>query len=281
MDIHQPFSQVAKDVKRHDPVRFLTTLFVPDRVRPAFWALYAFNAELGRIRDAVTEQILGQIRFQWWRDTLGNLEAGVVAKSPVVQDLAPLVHTYNVPVSLLCHIVDARSAEVESLPFETEHALEQYCDGYGGALAEAVCRIGGVHDEVVVSAARQVGQAAVVARTMLRVPASLAAGHCPVPSCVLDALRLDPGQLSDPDAVAKLAPWSLDLCRMGRAILGAARHNAPRPQRDVLAVFLEAMIAERTFSILERNGGNLIDPDLHRPDNRALGMTWRVLRGRW
>lgn len=281
MDIHQPFSQVAKDVKRHDRVRFLTTLFVPDRVRPALWALYAFNAELGRIRDVVTEQVLGQIRFQWWRDTLENLEAGVVAKSPIVQDLATLVQTYHVPVSLLCHMVDARSAEVESLPFETEHALEQYCDGYGGALAEAVCRIGGVHDEAVVRAARQVGQAAVVARTMLGVPASLVAGHCPVPSCVLDELRLDPGQLGDPDVVAKLAPWSLKLCGMGRAMVGAARHTVARPPRDVLAVFLEAMPAERTFSMLERNGGNLIDLDLHHPDNRALGMTWRVLRGRW
>ncbi|NKD76461.1 squalene/phytoene synthase family protein [Haematospirillum sp. H1815] len=281
MDIHQPFSQVVNDVKRHDPVRFLTTLFVPDRVRPALWALYAFNAELGRIRDVVTEQVLGQIRFQWWRDTLENLEAGVVAKSPIVQDLATLVQTYYVPVSLLCHMVDARSAEVESLPFETEHALEQYCDGYGGALAEAVCRIGGVHDEVVVSAARQVGQAAVVARTLLGVPASLVAGHCPVPSGVLDALSLDPEQLGDPDAVVKLAPWSLDLCRMGRGMLGAARHTVSRPPRDILAVFLEAMAAERTFSVLERNGGNLTDPDLHRPDNRALGMTWRVLRGRW
>ena len=48
-------SYCGEMVRKHDPDRFLLSLFMkPDR-REALWALYAFNHEIARTREVVTE----------------------------------------------------------------------------------------------------------------------------------------------------------------------------------------------------------------------------------
>lgn len=63
-------------VRRHDKDRFLSALFAPEEKQPHLFALYAFNAEVARVRDAVSEPQLGLIRLQWWRDTIDALYTG-------------------------------------------------------------------------------------------------------------------------------------------------------------------------------------------------------------
>ena len=57
-------------MRRHDPDRFLTALFAPPEKRDALLTLYAFNHELARAREAVSEPPLALIRLQWWREVV-------------------------------------------------------------------------------------------------------------------------------------------------------------------------------------------------------------------
>ena len=50
-------------VRTHDFVRYASTLFVPAAERRALLALYAFNVEIFRIRDHVTQPMPGEIRL--------------------------------------------------------------------------------------------------------------------------------------------------------------------------------------------------------------------------
>src|SRR5215831_3169513 len=63
-------SPVAELVHRHDRDRFQTALFAPARSRESLFALYAFNYEIARVRETVSEPVLGQIRLQWWRESI-------------------------------------------------------------------------------------------------------------------------------------------------------------------------------------------------------------------
>ena len=60
-------------VRSEDKDRWLTALFVPEERRPLIHALYAFNAELARVRDQVSQPMLGEIRLQWWDDAVAQL----------------------------------------------------------------------------------------------------------------------------------------------------------------------------------------------------------------
>ncbi len=49
------FSHCRDIVRAHDRDRYLATLFAPADKRDALFALYAFNHEITRVRDAVRE----------------------------------------------------------------------------------------------------------------------------------------------------------------------------------------------------------------------------------
>jgi len=66
-------SEVEAIVRDHDRDRYLSTFFAPDDRRPHLLALYAFNAEVVKVRDSVSEPTLGLIRLQWWRDTITSI----------------------------------------------------------------------------------------------------------------------------------------------------------------------------------------------------------------
>src|ERR1700746_2498526 len=79
-------SAVAALVRRHDRDRFQTALFAPARQRNALFALYAFNYEIARGRETVREPMLGQIRLQWWRESIAAaFEDGPVRGHIVVE----------------------------------------------------------------------------------------------------------------------------------------------------------------------------------------------------
>ncbi len=63
-------SACGRIVRENDPDRFFCTLFAPPAKREALFALYAFNHELARVAESVSEPMLGEIRLQWWREAL-------------------------------------------------------------------------------------------------------------------------------------------------------------------------------------------------------------------
>ena len=59
--------------QQHDPDRFFLTLLQPAPVRPALWALLAFNYEVAKTREVVSDPTLGFMRLQWWREALEKI----------------------------------------------------------------------------------------------------------------------------------------------------------------------------------------------------------------
>ena len=66
----ETLSYCAQEVRRHDRARYLSSLFAPDERREDLFALYAFNLEVAKTAEVVSEPMLGQIRLQWWREAI-------------------------------------------------------------------------------------------------------------------------------------------------------------------------------------------------------------------
>src|SRR5215471_6644996 len=87
-------SAVAAIVRRHDRDRFQTALFAPAARREALFALYAFNYEIARVRESVREPALGQIRLEWWRETIAAAYDGALPRRhPVAEALTEVIRT--------------------------------------------------------------------------------------------------------------------------------------------------------------------------------------------
>ena len=88
MDDGERAVAVRRIARAADPDRAIATLFAPAEARDDLFALIAFNAELARIADQVTEPGLGAIRLQWWREAIERAGAGETSGHPAHHHLA-------------------------------------------------------------------------------------------------------------------------------------------------------------------------------------------------
>ncbi|MEW5727001.1 MAG: squalene/phytoene synthase family protein [Pseudomonadota bacterium] len=96
MPSDMPLSHAADTVRRLDRDRFVTALFAPSEARERLMLLYAFNAEVARVRESVHEALAGQIRLQWWREALAGEREAETARHPVAGPLLAACRAHKV-----------------------------------------------------------------------------------------------------------------------------------------------------------------------------------------
>lgn len=77
-------ARLDQRIQAVDEARWLSSRYAAQPARDALIVLYALNYELARVRLAVTDETLGNIRFQWWRDALDELSEGAPRQHDVV-----------------------------------------------------------------------------------------------------------------------------------------------------------------------------------------------------
>src|SRR5450755_2011257 len=96
----------AELVRSHDFARYASTLFVPSAQRRALLAVYAFNVEIFRVREQVSQPLPGEIRLQWWTDMLDGAGHGGVEGNPVAAELKLAIQDCGLPVERLSRLID-------------------------------------------------------------------------------------------------------------------------------------------------------------------------------
>lgn len=131
-------------VARVDPERWRAARLAarPDQGRLA--VLYAFNYEIARVRETVSDPILGAIRLQWWREALGEIYAGGgVRRHEVATPLAELIRAADLPQAPFEALINAREKDLEPEPFATLADLTAYADATSSGLmalaAQSLC----------------------------------------------------------------------------------------------------------------------------------------------
>jgi phytoene synthase len=120
------FEHCAALVRQADRDRYLATLFAPADRRDALFALYAFNAEIARVRDVAREPLPGEIRLQWWREVLLGERDGEAAAHPVAAALRETLGRYGFVAAPLLELIEARTFDLYDEPMATIADLELY-----------------------------------------------------------------------------------------------------------------------------------------------------------
>jgi 15-cis-phytoene synthase len=118
--------ECADIVKAQDRDRYVASFYLPAAVREAAMPLWAFGCEIARIRYSVSEPQLGEIRLQWWRDTLSSLAEGETQSHPVAAALAQTISAHSLPLQPLHNLVDAHQFDLYADQMASLVALEGY-----------------------------------------------------------------------------------------------------------------------------------------------------------
>lgn len=137
-------SYCGQVVKEHDPDRFLLSYFAPADRREALWALFAFNYEIAKTREVVSETQLGLIRLQWWRDAIAAIYSdGDVPEHEIVMAISEAIKTYDLPQEEFDALIYAREFDLEDvLPSDLE-GTAHYADFTSTPLLKLALRVVG------------------------------------------------------------------------------------------------------------------------------------------
>lgn len=137
-------SYVGQIVKDNDRDRFLLSLFAPTDRREDLWALFAFNYEIAKTREVVTEPQIGQARLQWWREKITAIyEQNEAQEHEVLKDLARAIVTHNLPREHFETLIDAREFDLADTMPSNMDGLLSYADYTSAPLMNLAVRISG------------------------------------------------------------------------------------------------------------------------------------------
>jgi phytoene synthase len=173
-------------VREHDFSRYAATLFVGPELRRALLSLYAFNVEIVRVRDQVTQPLPGEIRLQWWRDMLTGEAHGGVEGNPVAAELLLTVRQFALPVDRLTRLIDEHTFDLYNDPMPTSAALDGYLSDTHAALIAVAAQIAAPPSPEINHLARHAGLALGMAQVIASLPRDAARRQLFVPLDLLE-----------------------------------------------------------------------------------------------
>ena len=157
-------------VRTHDFVRYASTLFMPAAQRRALLAVYAFNAEISRVREQVSQPLPGEMRLQWWTDMLAGDGHGSVEDNPVAAELLLAIRDYRLPVDPLSRLIDEHQFDLYNDPMPSMAALEGYLNDTSSALFSLAARVVARPSETTDHLARHAGLALGLGQVIATLP---------------------------------------------------------------------------------------------------------------
>ena len=251
-----------------DRDRYLACLLAPEEKRPALAALYAFNAELARVRDLVHEPLPGEVRMQYWRDLLEGQAHGSSEANPIASELLIAIEQHRLPRQTLIDMIDARIFDLYDDPMETRVTLE----GYAGETASALIQLASLvlspeEARGSADAAGHTGVAQAIAGLLLLMPLHRHRGQLYLPLEILTATGLDRSTFLAGEDKARISAAIEAFAGLGREHLAKARAAGAIPPA-VFPAFLPATLAEPVLKKAQSLGSGLFDRSLLLPQWR-------------
>ena len=141
-------------LKKADPDRFRAALMADAQGRRDLLILYAFHYELSKVPDVTSEPMLGQIRYEWWREAVDEIYSGrEVRRHEISTPLAELLLRTEMPRFWIDRLIDGRARDLDPQPFKDTDDAREYARQTSGQLLQiAVKLLGGTPDDRLVQA---------------------------------------------------------------------------------------------------------------------------------
>ena len=263
----------AELVRTADRDRYVAALFAPAECRSALFALYAFNAEVARVRDLAREPLPGEIRLQWWSDVLRGERGGEAQANPVAAALLESIAHYRLPLDKLIDLLEARRFDLYDEPMATFRALETYTSKTSSALFALASQIlSGTQAALV---AEPAGGAYAIVGLLRALPLHAARHQLYLPAELLDRHRVNVADVYAGRSSAGLNALAAELRNLAHAYLAAAGAGLRALPREALPAFLPLALVGPMLDRLERSDA-LAPTEL--PPWRRQWLIWRATR---
>lgn len=276
-EVPETEQMLLRQLRATDRDRYLSTLLAPADKRQPLAALYAFNAEIARVRQLVSEPLPGEVRLQYWRDILEGEEHGATEANPVAAALLEAAEAYSLPRQTLINMTEARIFDLYDDPMGRVSDFE----GYAGETASALIQLASLilGPDLAASHAEHAGHAGVaqsVAGAILLLPEHHAKGQVFIPSEILSATGLTRESFLKGDDKERIGNAIRAFVSFGRQHFDSFRRQGAIAA-PLIPAYLPMVSCKRVFSDAERCGAGCLEKALQPSQWRRQLMMMRSL----
>ncbi len=273
------FAFAATEVRQHDRERYFADLFAPEPARRYLFALHAFNLEIARVRERVSEPLPGEIRLQWWRDLIEGEARGDAAGNPVAAALIETIGLNTLPRAALINLIDARLFDLYNDPMPSLGDLE----GYAGETASALIQCGalvlaGGKDPGSADASGHAGVAQAIAALLVALPFHARRQQLYLPADLMSRHGVAADDIFAGRATRALHALLAEMRAIARGHLAKARPLIARLDSALLPAFLPAALVEPTLRRMEKRDYDPFTTVIELPQFEVQWRLWRAAR---
>jgi 15-cis-phytoene synthase len=278
--MQEAYAHCEAVVRAADKDRFLAALFAPSELRRHLHALYAFDGEIGRVREAAREPLPGEIRLQWWRDAVAGQARGEVDAHPIAAALRDTIARCGLPSALLLGQIDAHGFDLYDEPMASLAHLDAYGRDTEGALIALGARIlAGSEDSGMAAAAKAAGIACTIAHRLRSFPYDVSRRQMFVPLELLERYCVPREELEARRNSEGLRAALAELRARAHAAFAQFRSAASGIPDSCAPAFLAVAIVPPLLARLGRAADDPFTP-VEVPQWRRQWAIWRAAR-RW
>ncbi len=246
----------ASVTRNHDYDRFLITLFAKNDVRENLYSLYAFNHEIAKIREAVSEPMLGEIRLEWWREAIEGIANSNPRNHEVVLALSSTFHQHNLKTDMFNKIIDARAADIYDKNPANFSEFKKYLSCTSGNLMETAAWIVGERDAHVLSLSNKVGVAWGLIGTLRALRYHISLKKISLPQDLLDQHGVSKKEIFSMEATDGLRAMIEVICMEAERYLHEITSQKNIIRKNVKPLFLLTSLSRSYINMIKNAGYN-------------------------
>ncbi|MEH6631945.1 MAG: phytoene/squalene synthase family protein [Halopseudomonas aestusnigri] len=268
-------SPCGLDVKSNDYDRYLTCLFAPEECRNALFALYAFNQEIAKTAEVVSEPLTGMIRLQWWRESIQGIYDRTPRKHVIVEALSEAIHQFSLEQKLFDKIIDSREFDLDEEVPATLSALEDYVESTSSSLLTAAVEITASNQtDNIPEAVKHMGLAWGILGLIRAIPFHAEKKRLYIPQELSRQHNLDLKELFELQSSTALCDITKILAERLRTHLDKARSVRLDIPKNATSPLLVGVLADQYLKQLEENNYDPFSPSLRKVTSSA---SWRLM----
>lgn len=265
-------------VRAADKDRFLTALFLPPKVRPHAFALYAFNAEIAGVRDRARDPLAGEVRFQWWRDALAGRAAGGISGNPVAAALVETIAGQGLPIALFERLIEAREFDLYDDPMPSTAAFDAYVRLTASSLFELTGMLLAGESAALAAAADHAGLVYGITGLLRALPMHASRGQIYLPADLLAHHHADPEMILSGTTTPALLNALAELREKARQHFAEVDRLLPALHAAAQPAFLPLVLVDGYLANMERRSYDPFAALVEIPQWRRQWALWRAAR---
>ncbi|XP_059613501.1 NADH dehydrogenase (ubiquinone) complex I, assembly factor 6 homolog [Phlebotomus argentipes] len=278
-------SYCLNSVKNHDYENFLALLLLDNSLMQKAFCIRAFNVEVARVNDQVSEAKIGEMRLKFWEDTIDKIfspEDVPIPEHPIAKALKNTTMECKLSKMYFQRLVKSRR-RLGNVSFLTVKEMEDYAEQTNSSIYYLILEAAGVKNLHADHAASHLGKAQGISNIIRSLPHQRRNAIIPIPQETLLKHGVSQERIyRDQESDKGVENCVFEIATVAHQHLEKARSMKDQIPRDCLPILLPGIAIDRYLERLRRAHFHPSVEMLRKRDNLLpISLKWNRMRSKF